>query len=113
MEDEFVQFMVTVPVVAVIVTAFAAPNIIGDADVNVPVTPAVLKLKEPPAVIPVPAVLLSVNTVKLTSTFTVNVLLYTSSAAVGTVPVFHVAPVFQFPFATARTSAIMNYYTVK
>lgn len=100
---------VTVPVVAVICTRLVAPgtkDVLAAFLVQLPLTPAVLKLNVPPAVILVPDVFLNDNTSKLVSTFTVNVLEYASSAVVGSVPVFHTVVSDQFPFFTALTSAI-------
>jgi hypothetical protein len=65
------------------------------------VIPLALITKDPPIVTPVAAALLMLNTVGDTSIVTVNVLLYTSSAEVGSVPPFHVAVLDQFPVATA------------
>jgi hypothetical protein len=92
-----VQSIVTVPVVAVIATAFAAPNIIGDDEVTVPVTPAVLNTKLPPATIGAAAVVLKLRTVKSVFTFTVKLLANTSSAEVGNIPVFQTVVSDQLP----------------
>jgi hypothetical protein len=98
---------VTVPVVAVTVIRFVAPaDRDAEVDVQVTLTPAVLKLKEPPATIGADTVFLKDNTVALTSMFTVKLLVNTSSALVGTTPVFQVAPALQFPFVIAYTFAI-------
>ena len=101
------EVIVTVPVVADIVR-----GVVLDAcpiELTLPDMLPLLKLNVPPAVIPVPDVLFNDNTSKLVSTFTVNVLLYTSSAVVGRAPVFHTVVSDQLPFFTALTAAIYTY----
>jgi hypothetical protein len=103
---------VTVPVVAVTVIRLVAPadsDVLATVLVQLPLILPLLKLNDPPAVIPVPDVFLRDNTSKLVFTFTVNVLLYTSSAVVGRAPVFHTVVSDQLPFFTALTSAIYTY----
>jgi hypothetical protein len=76
--------------------------------VHVKVIPLALIANVPPAVTPVVAALLMLNTVGDTSIVTVNVLLYTSSAAVGSAPVFHTVVSDQTPVLIARTIAILT-----
>jgi hypothetical protein len=61
----------------------------------------------PPAVTPSADVLLMLDTVVLISTVTVNVLLYTSSALVGSAPVLQTVGSLQLPDLTAKTLAMI------
>lgn len=70
------------------------------------VKPLALRVKPPPAVTPVVARLSILNTVGDTSIVTVKVFEYTSSALVGSAPVFQTVVSDQLPDLTARTMAI-------
>ena len=101
------KLIVTEPEVAMICRRLVAPENVGIAPVTLNVMPGVLKLNDPPATIGEDAEFLNDKTEAFTSTFTVKLLANTSSALVGTLPVFQVAPALQFPFATAYTFAII------
>jgi hypothetical protein len=68
----------------------------------------VLQANVPPAVTPVSAALLILATVMFWSIVTVNVLLYTSSPTVGSVPPSQIAGLDQTPVAIAFLIAIFN-----
>jgi hypothetical protein len=84
---------------------FVAPGTNGDDEVTVPVTPAVLNTKLPPATIGAAAVVLKLRTVKFVFTLTVKLLVNTSSAVVGNTPVFQTVVSDQLPDFVAYTLA--------
>lgn len=85
-----------------------APDI-NPPEVAVKVTPSA-RSNPPLATIPVDEVFLTDNTVALTFTTTLKLLLKTSSAVVGKDPVFHTVGSLQLPALIAYTFAIIRYY---
>ena len=81
--NPFIAVTDTSPVLCVTVIKLIAPAKRGVAPVMLPLTLPLLKLNDPPAVIPVPDVFLKEATSKLTSTFTVLLLANTSSPDCG------------------------------
>jgi len=81
--NPFIAVTDTSPVLCVTVIKLTAPAKRGVAPVMLPLTLPLLKLNDPPAVIPVPDVFLKEATSKLTSTFTVLLLANTSSPGCG------------------------------
>jgi hypothetical protein len=81
--NPFIAVTDTSPVLCVTVIKLIAPAKRGVAPVILPLILPLLKLNDPPAVIPVPDVFLKEATSKLTSTFTVLLLANTSSPDCG------------------------------
>jgi hypothetical protein len=88
-----------------IAAMLAAPPVMEFAEVRM--IPFV-GINEPPAATPVAAALLMLNTVGDRSIVTVKELLYTSSAAVGSAPVFQRVGSLQLPVLVANTIAIIT-----
>ena len=87
----------TVPLFAVTCIKLVAPGLKGLIFVTLPDILPLLNTNDPPALIPVPDVLLNDNTSKLVSIFTLKLFENTSSEAVGIKLPLHIAALLQLP----------------